>query len=107
MPLLPLVAVTPNEYDDCSAPAGDVTVNVEVPDAPTASDSDEVVNVPVQPGGIAGSVRASVNVPLAQLPLSLFVTVTVYARPLPAVPDCDDGESATVGVARTHGVVIT
>ena len=77
VPLEAFVAVTEKAYVFGMIIDGDVSVRVEVPDAPAASDSDVADSVPVQPGGIDGSVRDTVNVPLAQPAESLFVTVTV------------------------------
>jgi hypothetical protein len=75
-PLDALVAVALTAYEPGITIAGDVTVSVEVPVAPTASVSVEVENVPVN-GGVVGTVRVNENELLAHPPVSLFVTLTV------------------------------
>lgn len=104
-PLVPFDAVTLIEFAPVGAAPGDVTVHVDVLDAPAASVSELVENVLLQPDGDAGSDDVSANVPDAQVALSLFVTVTVYASAVPALPDCDVGETLTLGAARVHGAI--
>lgn len=77
LPLAALLAVAVNVFVPGIAPAGDVTVRVDVPIAPGAIASELVENVPVKPGGIAGKVRVSAKVPDAHPAVSLFVTLTV------------------------------
>lgn len=72
-----------------------VTFHVALELAPAAITSGVAEYVALQP---PGSVDERANEPGAQ-PVSLFVTVTVYAAVAPASAVCDDGEIATVGAA--------
>jgi hypothetical protein len=103
-PLAALVAVAPGEYDAGEAAAAEVTVNVDVPDAFGASASVEIENVPDHP---LATVPVNAKLFVAHVAESLFVTVTVYASAVPANADCELGDSATVGAARTHAVPTT
>jgi hypothetical protein len=63
--------------------------------------SDEEPKDPVKPDGIAAP---RLKPDAVQPPLSLLVTVIVYDTELPTVVDWLEGESDTVGFARTHVV---
>ena len=72
-----LLAVTLIVVAPMGADADDVTVQVDVLDAPDASVTDVGENALLHPLGAAGSVADSANVLLAQVAVSLFLTVTV------------------------------
>ena len=98
-------AVAVTEYDPLAAEDGEVTVSVAEPEAPGARERDAGERLPAQPDG---TVSVSVKDEVVQELLSLFVTDRVKATAVPAAtPALCDGESDTVGLARTHGLATT
>jgi hypothetical protein len=88
-----------------AAEEGEVTVSVAVPEAPCASVRDDGEKLAVHP---AGTVFVRVKEEAVQKLLSAFVTERVKATAVPApTPALCDGDSETVGLARTHGLATT